>query len=289
MTPEEQNLISSLFDRLRKADTATKDQEAEQLIRQKVAEFPAAPYLLVQSVLVLEHAVANAQTRIAELERQLAEANQNQKTSHGGFLSGLFGGGRQQSSQPSQPSQQASPPPLPQAQPAPGTGRPGYAPQPQVQPQYAAPPPAPYPSTTNMQPGTGGSFLKGALSTAAGVAGGALLFQGIQNLLGHHAGPFSSVLESGPGGFIPSGGGPSEVVNNYYMNENPQDVQNIQDTDPGDQGGLTNQNVEDSDPDQYIQNADYDPGQDPGQDDNFGASDDSFDSGGGGGDDSSYV
>src|SRR4051812_32955972 len=111
MTPEEQNLISSLFERLRKADTATKDPEAERFIRQKVEEFSAAPYLLVQSVLVLEHAVANAQARITELEKQLAAANQNQKPSHGGFLSGLFGGGRQH---------EETPPPAPQNQPAPG-------------------------------------------------------------------------------------------------------------------------------------------------------------------------
>ena len=42
MTPEERNLITSLFERLRKADTQPKDPEAEQLIRQKAAEFPAA-------------------------------------------------------------------------------------------------------------------------------------------------------------------------------------------------------------------------------------------------------
>src|SRR5919202_68329 len=117
MTPEEQNLISSLFERLRKADTASKDPQAEQLIRQKVAEFPAAPYLLVQSVLVLEHAVTNAQARIADLEKQLAAAKQEQKSSHGGFLSGLFGGGRRE---------EETPPPVPQ-RPAPAP-RPGYAP-----------------------------------------------------------------------------------------------------------------------------------------------------------------
>jgi hypothetical protein len=52
MTPDEQHLISSLFERLKKADTAPKDPEAEQLIREKVTEAPSAPYLLAQSVLV---------------------------------------------------------------------------------------------------------------------------------------------------------------------------------------------------------------------------------------------
>ena len=137
MTPEERNLISSLFDRLRKADTAPKDAEAEALIRQKVAELPAAPYLLVQSLLVLEHAVTNAQARIADLEKQLAAAkqNQSQKASHGGgFLSGLFGGGRHE---------EQTPPPAPQGQPS--ASRPAYAPPP-PQPLYTTPPPTPYPS-----------------------------------------------------------------------------------------------------------------------------------------------
>ncbi|MBV9997493.1 MAG: DUF2076 domain-containing protein [Verrucomicrobia bacterium] len=262
MTPEEQNLISSLFDRLRKADTAPKDSEAEALIRQKVAEGPSAPYLLVQSVLVLEHAVTNAQARIADLEKQVAAAQQNQKASHGGgFLSGLFGGGRHD---------EPTPPPAPQAQPA--APRPAYAPPPA---QYAPPPPTAYPSTTNLQPGAGGSFLKGALSTAAGVAGGALVFQGIENLIGHHAGPFGSVMGAGDqGGFLPGDVQNTEVTNNYYINEDPQSAQTVQDLDPGDQGGVADQNV------------DYDPGQDA----NLDTVDDTFDDGGGSsGDDTSFV
>lgn len=264
MTPEEQNLISSLFDRLRKADTAQKDSEAEALIRQKVAEVPSAPYLLAQSVLVLEHAVTNAQARIADLEKQVAAAQQNQKASHGGgFLSGLFGGGRHE---------EQTPPPPPQGQPA--APRPAYAAPPPPQAQYA-PPPAPYPSTSNLQPGAGGTFLKGALTTAAGVAGGALLFQGIENLIGHHAGPFGSVTGTGDqGGFLPEDVQNTEVTNNYYINEDPQSAQTVQDLDPGDQGGVADQNV------------DYDPGQDA----NLDAADDTFDDGGGnGGDDTSLV
>src|ERR1700719_4605400 len=75
MTPEESNLITGLFDRLRQASSQPKDAEADQLIRSKIAETPLAPYLLVQSVLVLQQAVSNAQSRIAALEKQVAEAN----------------------------------------------------------------------------------------------------------------------------------------------------------------------------------------------------------------------
>ena len=38
----------------------------------------------------------------------------------------------------------------------------------------------------------GSSFLRSAMTTAAGVAGGALLFEGIRSLMGSHPGPFGS-------------------------------------------------------------------------------------------------
>ena len=192
MTPVERNLITGLFDRLRKADTnaPAKDREAEELIRQLTTQVPSAAYLLTQTNLVQEHALTNAQARIETLEKQLAQAQQQPPASSGssgGFLSGLFGG------HSSTPPPQQTPPPMPQ-----------------VQPQ--APP---YPSTVNMAPSAGGGFLRSALGTAAGVAGGAVLFQGIQNLLGHNAGPFGSFGGGGGGSFL-GGGGHPEVVNNYY-------------------------------------------------------------------------
>ena len=38
----------------------------------------------------------------------------------------------------------------------------------------------------------GGGFLRQAMMTAAGVAGGALLFEGIRNMMGHSPGPFGA-------------------------------------------------------------------------------------------------
>jgi hypothetical protein len=272
MTPDEQHLISSLFERLKKADTAPKDPEAEQLIRQKVTEAPSAPYLLAQSVLVQEHALANAQARIADLEKQVAAASQK-SSSHGGFLSGLFGGHKDQDAPPPVPPQPQQVQPQ-QVQPQ----RQAYAP---AQGQYAPPPPMPYPSTVNMQPNTGSSFLKGALATAAGVAGGSLLFQGIENLIGHNAGPFSGAMGGGQAGFFPPGGEqPTEVVNNYYMDDNAGDrSQNVQDVNPGDQGYAD-------------QTANYDPNQDDGGYDNVSDVDNVVDDSSGGdisNDDSTFV
>src|ERR1700722_14929473 len=128
MTPEEQNLISGVFDRLSTASSQAKDADAERLIRSKIAEVPVAPYLLVQSVLVLQQAVTAAQSRIATLEKQVAEAPAPAQQGGGSFLAGvasLFGGG-QPHGQPQRPAP-PQPPPLPtQAQPAQSQPSPPY-------------------------------------------------------------------------------------------------------------------------------------------------------------------
>jgi hypothetical protein len=43
----------------------------------------------------------------------------------------------------------------------------------------------------------GGSFLRQALATAAGVAGGALMFSGIQSLLSQAGGPLGRLAQGG--------------------------------------------------------------------------------------------
>jgi hypothetical protein len=201
MTPEEQNLIEGLFQRLRQADTSPKDAQAEELIRAKTAELPSATYLLVQAVLVQEHALANAQARIAELENRLRNVQAQPSAAGGSFLSRFFG---------SKPQPQAVPPPVPQQVAA-------------TQPAQAAPPPitvvpqtTPYPSTVGLGPSSGGSFLQSAMATAAGVAGGQLLFQGIESLIGRNAGPFGPALGSREGLYPGGTGGGTEIVNNYY-------------------------------------------------------------------------
>src|SRR5437868_14640298 len=98
MTPQERDLITTLLSRLKSAAGQPKDPEADALIRQAMAERPDMPYYLVQTVLIQDLSLHQAQARIAELEQQLADANasQSQPTS---FLGRLLGGG--QSAQPS--------------------------------------------------------------------------------------------------------------------------------------------------------------------------------------------
>jgi uncharacterized protein len=87
MDANERSIIDDLFERLRKAEAQSdaRDPDAEALIRRHVAAQPDAPYYMAQAIVVQQEALARAQTRLQDLERQLAERRP------GGFLSGLFG------------------------------------------------------------------------------------------------------------------------------------------------------------------------------------------------------
>lgn len=166
MTPQEQELITQLLERLKQTDVQGKDVLAEALIKAGIAAQPDAPYLLVQTVLIQNMTLEAAQARITALEQQLAAAQQAtaKPTS---FLGGRMG------SVPASPA--AAPPPAP--------------PSPWGSSQPAAPPPAQPWDAPSGGMGGGGGFLRNAMATAAGVAGGALLFQGISSLFsGHNAG-----------------------------------------------------------------------------------------------------
>src|SRR5690348_2907926 len=74
MTPQERDLVTALLSRLEQHGAQPKDADADALIRRAMAQQPDAPYYLVQTVLVQDMALRNAESRIAELERQLAQA-----------------------------------------------------------------------------------------------------------------------------------------------------------------------------------------------------------------------
>ena len=74
MQSEERELITGLFGRLQPFESQPRDGEAEALIKDLAARQPAAPYLLVQTVLVQEQALKAAQERIAELEARAGAA-----------------------------------------------------------------------------------------------------------------------------------------------------------------------------------------------------------------------
>lgn len=150
MQSQERDLISGLFDRLKPFEAQPRDSEADAMIKGLTAQQPAAPYLLVQTVLVQEQALKAAAARIAELEATAGAVS----PAAAGFLGN-----------------------------APKIGPWGSAPgaAPAARPSV---PPTRSPLQAAVAPQQGGSFLRTAMATAAGVAGGALLFEGIRNLMG---------------------------------------------------------------------------------------------------------
>lgn len=186
MTPQERSMLEDLIRKVRETQLTEKDPEAEQLLRQELFSDPDTIYKLAQTVLIQNLALNQARAQIQQLQQA-----QQQPARTTSFLGGLLGH-----------HDPATPPQPPQYQQVPyQTLPPQYAPS----PAYAEPPSA------------AGSFLRSAATTAAGVAAGALAFEGIESLIhgfGHGPGMWG---EGGWGGF----GSPAPVVdetviNNYY-------------------------------------------------------------------------
>ncbi|HEU4634839.1 MAG TPA: DUF2076 domain-containing protein [Edaphobacter sp.] len=181
MTPQEQEMLQGLIQRVNQTQLQEKDFDAEEMLQQTLGKNPDALYILAQTVLVQQYALEQAQNQLEQLRQQ-----QQQPRRSSSFLGNLLG----RNEEPA-----AAPPPPPQySQYAPPVPQPGYAPS--YAPGYGAP--------------QSGGFLRSAMQTAAGVAAGALAFESIEGLL-HGFGPAAG-YGSGFGGF----GERPEIINNYY-------------------------------------------------------------------------
>jgi hypothetical protein len=171
MTPQEQELVTELFDRLAKLENNPRDPDAERLIADGMRRAPHAVYALMQTAIVQDEALKRANARIEELQAQLGGGEQVQQ--QGSFLDSMrdavLGRREPHGSVPTvrSPATQTSP-----MAPPPYWPGPGYPPQ----------------MPTGAAFGSGGSFLGTAASTAAGVIGGGLLLNSIRSMFGDHAG-----------------------------------------------------------------------------------------------------
>ena len=181
MTPQERELLEGFLSNLEKMHATNVDTEAEALIQRAIYNQPQAPYLLVQQTLLQQIALRDAQAQITELQRQLEQVRGETEAPSGSFLGGAPGIG---------PDIRKGEGNATTAGRAPTSGAWN---QPQI------------PTGTAPSQGIGGttssgsglsSFLRSAASTAAGVAGGALLFQGIENLLARHGGVWGSGIST---------------------------------------------------------------------------------------------
>jgi uncharacterized protein len=220
MTPQEQELVNELFDRLAKLEGNPRDQDAGRLIEDGLRRAPHAVYALVQTALVQDEALKRANTRIEELQAQTAGGSQQQ----GGFLDSvrdeILGKRDPRGSVPSVRSQTQSSP----------TTAPPYPPGPGLAP--------------GMGPafGSGGSFLGTAASTAAGVIGGGLLLNSIRSMFGDHAGLSGherSAFESS-----------SRSAADSYLAQQDRDQDQDQDQDDDDQAQQDQDQDQDQEQDQ---------------------------------------
>ena len=214
MTPQEAQMLQDLVGKVEQTELTEKDPDAEALLKDGLGRDPDAIYKLAQTVLIQNLALDQARAQIDQLRQQAAAAASHPSRATS-FLGGLLG-----HRDPAPP-----PPPPPQFAPPP--------PQYQAAPQYQAPPPGYYPPAPGgysagpggypPPPGGGGSFLRSAATTAAGVAAGALAFEGIESLMhgGFGGGPGFGGGYGGPG--MPGGG--ETVINNYYDNPSDQFAQ----------------------------------------------------------------
>jgi hypothetical protein len=182
MTPQERQLVDDLFDRLARLETAPRDADAERAIAEGWERAPNAAYALVQTVLVQDEALKRADARIRELSGDNEPASEG-----GGFLDSM----RNTISGAARGS-------VPRVQPGSSYGTPdprwnsGGALGASPQAQAAAP------------ASGGSSFLGTAAASAVGVIGGAMLFNTIGSLFGHHgsanAAPFAGPDSRSPWG-----------------------------------------------------------------------------------------
>ncbi len=236
MTPDEHNLLTDLANRIAQTPPPPKDAEAEELIRTRIGSRPDALYLMTQTVLIQNLALQHAQQQIQELQQRAG-----QPAAIGGGSS--FLGQGQPAPAPRVGQQQYSAPPPPQ-----------YAPAPQA---AAAPSGAP-------------SFLRGAAQTAAGVAAGALAFEGIQALFSHPGyGGGGGFFGGGGGGFMGGGQGGETIVNNYYDNPSDTGRDDYRADDRDDSSNVDN-SAQADDSGQYDDASNYDAGDDSGSFDDSG-------------------
>jgi len=237
MNSEEQALIDGLFSRLQQAETdsAPRDAQAEARIKEHLTRQPAAGYFMTQAILVQEAALKSLDEQNKQLTQQIqqlqsdlqqarAQAAAPAPSTGGGFLSSIFGGSRD-----------AQPAPMQSAAPASSGGwrepaRPSFNAQPQqnfgAAPQNYAAPPQNYGQPPAAPAGSG--FLGGALKTAAGVAGGVMLAQGISSLFHSNQQPQEvvEVIKEEPAPVSDTGGGwgndDQRLANNDSWGSNDQ-------------------------------------------------------------------
>lgn len=216
MSPQETQALQNFLDQLIQVQGVNHDPQAATMISAAVARQPDASYLLVQRALLLEQALTSANSQIASLQADLREqkalnAANTQATSS--FLDPASSAwGNSASSKPLN---------IPPATATSVTGQalPAYP----AQNAFSAPIPAA--QTSNSFFGnTGGSMLGTVAATAAGVAAGAFLYQGISHMMGQNE---HSSLNTNPGASLTNNQG--DLLPGYFDQDQTSQIDSASD------------------------------------------------------------
>ena len=182
MTPEEHQMLEDLAKKIAQTPPPVQDAEAEEFIRKNIGKRPDALYLMTQTVLIQNMALKHAQQEIEQWKQRASQAGSAPKQGQG---QGAFLGQTGRSNRP--PLHSIT---LPR--------RPAMLLRLRRQP------------AGSMFGGGAGmvGFLRSAGTTAAGVAAGALAFEGIRSMFGgaEHMFGFGNQGHMGGSGFFGGGG-----------------------------------------------------------------------------------
>lgn len=223
MTPQEARPLQEFLAQLTQVRGVEKDPDAGALIAEAMTKQPDAGYLLVQRSMLLNQALESAKATITQLQSELASRSTPASPGSSRFLDPASAWGRSASAPtagsallPSQNSPyafQSSPQASPQASPQTSfqmNSQPGSTAAAQSLTPVQVPAKAGFFSG-------GGGFLGNVAATAAGVAGGAFLFQGIESMMGHHDG--SNFLGQNAATGSNAGTPENTTVNNFYESD----------------------------------------------------------------------
>jgi hypothetical protein len=187
MTPQENQALQALLSQLVQIKGVPKDSEADKMIADAAAQQPDALYLLIQRTMILEQAMNAAKEQISQLQQQVQSLQSAQSSTatnkpNSSFLNANAWGNSGATMPNNAPDNAPYNAPYSNDRSVMGTPLPPAMPI-----QNMAPPPIPARSSfPSFLGGGSGSMLGTMAATAAGVAGGAFLFQGIENLLEQH-------------------------------------------------------------------------------------------------------
>lgn len=191
MNLQEREQLILFLQQLTQVQASQKDTEADVLIREACARQPDAGYLLVQRAMRLEHALQAVKSQFSQLQAELEQTRSGTQSS---FLNDANAWGKQ----------------MPTAAPSAPMGS-------AIQPRAQAPAPA-----AGAASSWGSGILGNVAATAAGVVAGSFLFQGIENLMGHHSQRGAGDVNAGANAALPLA--ENTVINNDYDGSGPEDA-----------------------------------------------------------------